>query len=74
MPVRRRKRSLHGITAKKVVDTGALLGYDSGMTKEVIMEKPVEGVDRCYCGSKYWDENVCHSCGEKFVKREEEDQ
>ena len=35
------------------------------------MGKPVEGIDRCYCGSKYWDENVCHSCGEKFVKREE---
>lgn len=50
------------------------MGYASGMTKEVIMEKPVEGIDRCYCGSKYWDENVCHSCGEKFVKREEEDQ
>jgi hypothetical protein len=38
------------------------------------MEKPVEGVDRCYCGSKYWDENVCHSCGEKFVKREDEEE
>ena len=37
------------------------------------MEKPVEGIDRCYCGSKYWDENVCHSCGEKFIKREEEE-
>ena len=27
---------------------------------------PVEGVDRCYCGSKYWDGLTCHSCGEHF--------
>lgn len=27
---------------------------------------PREGVDRCACGSKYWDANRCHSCGEAF--------
>lgn len=32
-------------------------------TDEVV---PTEGVTRCDCGSKYWDENVCHSCGEKY--------
>jgi hypothetical protein len=27
---------------------------------------PREGIDRCDCGSKYWDGIVCHSCGETF--------
>ena len=27
---------------------------------------PLEGCDRCHCGAKYWDGNVCHSCGEKW--------
>jgi len=27
---------------------------------------PIEGVTRCPCGAKYWDGNVCHSCGETF--------
>lgn len=27
---------------------------------------PREGIDRCDCGSKYWDGDVCHSCGEKW--------
>lgn len=24
---------------------------------------PREGIDRCYCGAKYWDGTTCHSCG-----------
>jgi hypothetical protein len=28
-----------------------------------------EGVHRCWCGSKYWEEDVCHSCGEEFDPR-----
>jgi hypothetical protein len=27
---------------------------------------PREGVDRCYCGAKYWDGTVCHSCGHRW--------
>ena len=27
---------------------------------------PVEGIDRCPCGSKYWDGVTCHSCGETY--------
>ena len=27
---------------------------------------PLEGIDRCPCGSKYWDGVTCHSCGETF--------
>jgi hypothetical protein len=27
---------------------------------------PVEGLTRCSCGSKYWDADVCHSCGEPY--------
>jgi hypothetical protein len=29
---------------------------------------PEDGVDRCYCGAKYWDGNACHSCGEEFKR------
>lgn len=25
-----------------------------------------EGVDRCPCGAKYWENDVCVSCGAKF--------
>lgn len=28
---------------------------------------PEEGATRCACGSKYWDEDRCHSCGELYV-------
>ena len=31
-------------------------------------EKPTEGVTRCECGSKYWDGDKCHDCGEKYRK------
>lgn len=31
---------------------------------------PTEGVTRCDCGSKYWDGNVCHSCGERYSPSE----
>jgi len=27
---------------------------------------PVEGIDICYCGSKYWDGENCHSCKKPF--------
>jgi hypothetical protein len=27
---------------------------------------PREGIDRCGCGSKYWDGDRCHSCGDQF--------
>lgn len=27
---------------------------------------PEEGCTRCDCGSKYWDGNRCHSCGDRF--------
>ena len=27
---------------------------------------PQEGITRCWCGSKYWDGETCHSCGEKW--------
>ena len=27
---------------------------------------PVDGVDRCACGAKYWDWIYCASCGETF--------
>jgi len=28
------------------------------------MTTPTEGLTTCYCGSKYWDGNICASCGE----------
>lgn len=27
---------------------------------------PREGVDRCHCGAKYWDGDLCHSCGGRW--------
>ena len=27
---------------------------------------PCEGLDRCPCGSKYWDGLLCHSCAAPF--------
>lgn len=32
------------------------------------LNTPEEGVDRCACGSKYWDGDRCHSCGDRFVR------
>lgn len=29
----------------------------------------LEGVDRCYCGCKYWENDRCVDCGEKFDPR-----
>lgn len=26
-----------------------------------------EGVDRCECGSKYWENDHCHSCGAEWT-------
>lgn len=28
----------------------------------------IEGVTRCYCGAKYWEQDVCVSCGESVNK------
>lgn len=28
---------------------------------------PVEGVTRCDCGAKYWDNDTCASCGSVFT-------
>lgn len=28
--------------------------------------RATEGVTRCWCGAKYWDDDVCHSCGEHY--------
>lgn len=41
------------------------------MSKRSTACTPLEGVDNCFCGSKYWDwvavnTYVCHSCGEPF--------
>lgn len=33
-----------------------------------------EGVDRCGCGAKYWENDRCVSCGEKFRPAEIEDE
>ncbi len=27
---------------------------------------PIEGVTRCPCGAKYWDADICASCGERY--------
>jgi hypothetical protein len=25
-----------------------------------------EGIHRCWCGAKYWENDICCSCGEEF--------
>ena len=42
---------------------GVLARFQSCKTTS---KAPAEGIDRCPCGSKYWDDDVCHSCGERF--------
>lgn len=32
-----------------------------------------EGVDRCYCGCKYWEHDACVSCGGTEVQPDEDD-
>ena len=27
---------------------------------------PYEGLTRCDCGAKYWDDDRCHSCGDRY--------
>ncbi len=39
----------------------------NGSTPSTPVAQPREGLDRCGCGSKYWDGTRCHSCGEAFV-------
>jgi hypothetical protein len=37
-------------------------------THQTHTPSPTEGIDRCACGSKYWDGSLCASCGEKFIE------
>lgn len=44
----------------------------SQITKNVpkfrdLTDSDLEGIVRCYCGCKYWDDLHCHSCGEKVT-------
>lgn len=31
------------------------------------LDKDNEGITRCYCGSKYYENDRCADCGEKIV-------
>ena len=44
--------------------------FDRWLTREP-SPTPIDGTDVCFCGSKYWDGNRCHSCGDKFTGEEE---
>lgn len=33
--------------------------------------KPTDGLTRCDCGAKYWNDDVCASCGERYRPRED---
>lgn len=54
---------------------------DTTCTKRVIIDAagptvpaiPREGIDRCYCGSKYWDGDTCHSCGDTYRPTDDDD-
>jgi hypothetical protein len=42
-------------------------GSMTGITYSLMLRRgPVEGVTRCGCGSKYWDDRACHSCGTAY--------
>ena len=30
-------------------------------------EERIDGVDRCYCGCKYWEDDTCVDCGQTQV-------
>ena len=45
------------LSSKTVEDIWTQAGSD---------KHPQEGCTRCWCGSKYWDGDICHSCGEKW--------
>lgn len=32
-----------------------------------------EGVDRCFCGCKYWENDHCIDCGESIERAYDED-
>lgn len=32
-----------------------------------LTDADLEGVVRCYCGCKYWENLRCHSCGERVT-------
>ena len=40
----------------------------NGRMRKVIEVHPQEGCTRCWCGSKYWDGDICHSCGTKYTE------
>ncbi|HEY5785251.1 MAG TPA: hypothetical protein VIT65_10780 [Microlunatus sp.] len=42
------------------------VGRWDDVAQEWVPVSPVEGVDRCECGAKYWDGLRCHSCGALF--------
>jgi len=29
----------------------------------------IDGVDRCDCGCKYWENDRCADCGERYLER-----
>lgn len=52
--------------AKRVAEQWSIRQPLVKYSAEPADDMPQEGVDRCICGSKYWDDNLCHSCGAKF--------
>ena len=52
--------------AEREAERWSARNRDVKYTVEPTDDMPNEGIDLCACGSKYWDGNVCHSCGAKF--------
>jgi hypothetical protein len=37
---------------------------DKAVAKRLGNKTAISGVHRCYCGAKYWENDVCISCGD----------
>lgn len=46
---------------------------ESCRTKYQPSDTPREGIDRCWCGAKYWDGTTCASCGAQYDPRSTEE-
>jgi hypothetical protein len=56
-------------------DNGFYVVLDKTAAKDIHgNEKALEGVDRCSCGSKYWENDTCVSCGAPFREDPFEDE
>lgn len=61
----------HGCEFRQIADDGTVTFRRWYRTVEDIVSvdiaAPRDGLDKCTCGSKYWDGHNCHSCGQRWL-------